>query len=413
MFSLFFIILSVFSNSNFSFVIPYSYSTLWAVFALYLILFCEIYKKDKLKYFTIGFLGITKIEFFIITLIFFIIYDIYYKKFSIKNYLLILICPVLGGLYFIGNNLGDNFYYLTKMLKTNALKTLYQGMGSYFEINYFISNLKYLLIYLAAGALSYFIYKYNKIISLFILFVLFYCIYPNVLLHLGVFIAAALSIINRKKLKKYDYLILFTGIILSSKSMFALNSLLYSNFGWGIMIFYIFRQMYLRLNKNWVISHFIILFIILSIGQFLSYFNSPLYPIKTKIGTLKFHTTDYKLISKITKYLDNNLSENEDFIVIPEGQIFNLMYQKSYKFYNSTFTPLDFETFGDKYFIDELKKYKPTYIIFYPRNTIEYGAQTICYDYGVDFCTYIMDNYKREAIIDEEYRALIFKINEK
>ena len=61
----------------------------------------------------------------------------------------------------------------------------------------------------------------------------------------------------------------------------------------------------------------------------------------------------------------------------------------------------------------QLKENKTTYIIFYPRNTKEYGAQTICYDYGVNFCTYIMDNYHRTAIIDDVYKVLIFKINEK
>ena len=46
-FTIFFVIVSVFSNSNFSFAIPYSYSTIWGVFGIYLLLFSLLYKYKK------------------------------------------------------------------------------------------------------------------------------------------------------------------------------------------------------------------------------------------------------------------------------------------------------------------------------------------------------------------------------
>ena len=129
------------------------------------------------------------------------------------------------------------------------------------------------------------------------------------------------------------------------------------------------------------------------------------------MGTIYLSQNDKKLYEKINQYIEKNIKKDETFIVVPEGQMFNLIHKKPWNFYNSTFTPLDFETFKEENLIKKLKDNKTDYIIFYPRNTKDYGANTICYNYGVDFCTYIMDNYTRTAIFEEGYKALIFKLD--
>ncbi|MBQ7288046.1 MAG: hypothetical protein IJW73_09830, partial [Candidatus Gastranaerophilales bacterium] len=108
--------------------------------------------------------------------------------------------------------------------------------------------------------------------------------------------------------------------------------------------------------------------------------------------------------------IKENIDKDETLAVIPEGQIFNLIHRKKYDFFNSTFTPLDFETFGEKTIIERLKKKKTDYIIFYPRNTKDYGKETICYDYGVDFCNYVIDNYIKIEPIENSKKVAIFKI---
>lgn len=412
-FTLFFIIVSIFSNSNFSFTIPYSYSTLWAVFGIYLFLFCELYKIEKIKYFVLGFIAINKIELFVFVLIFSVLSDIYYKKFKIKNYLLTLICPLIS---LIGFNLADsinNSYFVSKMFGAKALSCLYKSMGSFFDFDYFKFNLLFLAIYLIFASISYFLFEKHKILSILILSILFVVIYPNTFFHLGFFAAIALTIINRVKIKKKDIMLLFFCFVLCSKSIFAINSLLYSNFGYALMIFYILRQTYLLLNKKWVLVQFIIIFIVLSIGQCFNYFKNPKKPFKTDIGTIWLSKFNLNFFSQIDEYFKQNLKNNETFIVIPEGQILNLIYKKPWNFYNSTFTPLDFEIFGDKNLTEKLKENKTDYIIFYPRDTREYGAETICFDYAVDFCRFISDNYKREAIFGDNVKVLIYKINEK
>ena len=128
---------------------------------------------------------------------------------------------------------------------------------------------------------------------------------------------------------------------------------------------------------------------------------------------LGYGTITYILYHIIYLLTQKNIKKDENFIVIPEGQIFNYIHKKPWEFYNSTFTPLDFETFKDEQLINKLETNKTPYIIFFPRNTIDYGKISICYDYGVDFCTYVMDNYTRIAILEDNYKVLIFKRNEK
>jgi len=414
-FTLFFIIVSVFSNSDFSFLVPYSYSTLWAILGVYIILFSYLYKRDKLRYITIGFIAINKIELFILVFVFSLVYDIFYKKINIKNYLLCLILPLIA---LIGFNLGDyisNSLYIKKMLSSKSLYSLYKSMGSVFGIEYFIYNAFYFVIYFVFGYISYLLYKKGcKILSFVPLLSLYIFIYPNVFFHLGFFISLILTLINRKKIKKRDLILLYFAIVLCSKSIFSINPILYSNFGYALMIFYIVRQLYLLFNKRWVLIQFFIFCAVLFSRQIYEYTFWHKVSFKTEIGALWLAKSDYNFLVDIKEYFRKNLKEDEKFIVIPEGQILNLIYKKPWGFLNSTFTPLDFEIFSDKYMVDKLKENKIDYIIFYPRDTLEYGAQGVCYDYGVDFCNFIADNYKRDAVFkNANNEVLIYKINEK
>ncbi len=412
-FTFFFIAISVFSLSDFSFYIPYSYSTLWAVLGIYAFLVCWLYRIDKLKYFILGFIAINKIEFFVLAFIFTLTFDIYNKKFKIKNYILCLICPLIS---LIGFSLSDFIYnsnYVSNMLGAKSLISLYKGAGSFFDYEFFKYNLFYLAIYSTVALISYFVFKKQKIISMLLLVFLFVKIYPNLFFHLGFFVAVILTIINRNKIKRKDIVLLYFCFVLCSKSIFAIDSFFYSNFGYTLMLFFIMRQMYQILDKKWVLSNFAVLFLTLSFGQYYAYFKNPKIPFKTDIGTIWLFGSDFEFFKNIDGYFKNNLKENETFIVVPEGQILNLIYKTPWNFYNSTFTPLDFETFGDKNLTEKLKENKTDYIIFYPRNTREYGANAICFDYAVDFCKFIDDNYKKDAVFGDEVKVLIYKINGK
>ena len=411
--TLFFITVSIYSNSNFSFIIPYSYSTLWAIFGIYLLLFSFLYKKEKLKYIILGFIALNKLEFFIPCIIFTLIYDIYSKKFKIKNYFNTMVIIFIGYLIFAHYNLLLNIDILHKMMHTNSLKYLYKGMGTLFDIKYLYYNLINLIISLIISLVSYKIFNKNKALSVLCIILLFIFINPQDIFQLGIFIAIVLTILNKKIIKQKDIILFSFSIILCSKALFATNLSTYSNFGYCLVLFYIFRQLSLIINKKWLIYYFSIFMLTLSFLQIKSYILYQKFPLETKIGTIKLYKSDNELIQKINNFIKNNVKYNENIIVIPEGQIINLLNGKSWQFYNSTFTPLDFETFGEKNLTNQLKKYKTDYIIIYPRDTSDYGAKEICIYYGVDFCKYIKDNYKQVKEFGDIRKVLIYNINEK
>jgi hypothetical protein len=132
--------------------------------------------------------------------------------------------------------------------------------------------------------------------------------------------------------------------------------------------------------------------------------------VETPIGAIWLNKQEANLANKTNEFIKNNIKENENFVVIPEGQIFNLIHKKPYGFYNTTFTPLDFDTFEEKNITQRLKENKTDYVIYFPRNTIDYGAKMMCYDYAVDFCNYIMDNYTKIDSFGEYEKVNIFKI---
>ena len=413
-----FILISVFSNSTFSFVLPYSYSTLWGIFAIYCILFSLLYDKKNILFLSLGLLLSTKMELFIPTFCVSIFYLIYRKEKFFKNLLYIIVIPLFCLSYFLINkitlsDISNNFSYINEMIKSNSLKYLYKGMGCYFNLEYFkYSAILFLKTFVSFFA-SYLFYRYKKPIFSYIILIFALCfINTNFSLNLIALFALFMTIIaiKNQRITIEEILLFLFSLILCSKSIFAINSLSYSNFGYCIMIFYTYIQLQKYSDKKWLINSLIIFFIFNFTGNLSFYIKNPKAKYKTALGTVVANKKDYNLFSSTNKFIGKNIKENETFIVLPEGQIFNLIHKKPHNFYNSTFTPLDFDTFKEKNLIENLKKNKPDYVIFYPRTTSDYGKNAICYDYAVDFCKYIIDNYTQTANINDGKNVLIFKI---
>ncbi len=421
LFAILFITASVFSNSTFSFVLPYSYSTIWAYTAAYIAFYFYINNKQKYLYLILGFIAINRIELFILLFVFFgFAYFFEKKPFKLKNILLSIIFPVLYAITLIAQKISYtdikiNCIYLLKMVNTESIKYLYKSMGAYIQSEYIIKSTYLLLIFALICTISYFLYKKNyKYTSFAIIIIAFIFFNLNNLFNLGVFILffLILQLKLKNNLEKKELIIAMFSIVLSYKSIFNISPLAYSNFSYIFILFSIYILLKKTVETRWLYITFSIFAIMLTLANLKYYLNHPKYKIKTKMGNIYLTEKDNILFKKINEYIEKNIKNNEKILIVPEGQILNLVHKKGWEFYNSTFTPLDFETFGEQKLIEKLKTNKTNYIIFYPRNTKEYGAQTICYDYGVNFCTYIMDNYHREAIIEEGHKALIFKIND-
>lgn len=408
-FTIFFIIISIFSNSTFSFVVPYSYSTLWAIFGIYTALYSLLYDKNKLLFLSLGLILSNKIELFIPVFLISLLYLIYKKTFSIKNFLYIVVIPIISFSFIFINTVSfeeilNNMFYLKQMTSTNAIKYLYQGMGTFFEIKYFLYNIANLIKLFIIFSISYIFYKKNKkLLSYIILTILLFLI--NIIFALNlillIILPIAIYLYFKNKIKVEELLLFIFAAILCSKSIFAINSLSYSNFGYLPLIFVLYLLTSKILDEKWIKNSIIIFMLLTFTGNLTYYFINPKQKIKTQIGNIYIDKKDYNIFKKTNEYIEKNIKNDENFIVIPEGQIFNLIHKKQYKFYNSTFTPLDFETFGEKYLINELINKKTDYIIFFPRDTQDYGKKTICQNYGVDFCSYIKDNYIKTVEIND------------
>lgn len=419
-FSVLFVSVNVFSNSTFSFILPYSYSVLWGIFGIYLVLYSILYQKNKLLFFSLGLIFASRIEFFIVTFLISLYFIIKNKSFKFKDSLFFFIIPLIPLFYFIFNkvNLSDlieNFLIIKKMVSTVAIKNLYCAMGSYFSFGYFKLNFLNSLIFLILNTILYFIFKKQKILFFILLIIAYFFLKPIIALNLGFIFSSILTLFLIKKLNKNEILLFLFCFIFSSKSVFTLNPYDYSNFGWSLNIFYIYFLLknHFNLDKNFLNYILIALLININIINLIHNINDKKLPLKTNIGNIYLKEKDYFIAKEVTDFIKNNITENQDFIVLPEGQIFNLIYQKPWKFKNSTFTPLDFETFEDKNLIQKLDENKTNFLIFYPRNTSDYGFSTICYDYGIDFCEYVANNYSRVKIIDKGYKTLIFKLRKK
>ena len=163
-FSIILISISIFSNSTFSFTIPYSFSGLWGFLGGYSALFCLLYDRKNILFLSLGLVFSNKIELFVPLFIISIIYLIYKKENFIKNIPYLFIFPSIGyGMLFWNNfnleNITQNFAYLAKMTKTNSIAVLYKGVGAFFEIEY----LKYNLILLAKLAATEGVLRVRKV----------------------------------------------------------------------------------------------------------------------------------------------------------------------------------------------------------------------------------------------------------
>lgn len=423
LFSFCYVSVNIFSTATFSFATPYSFSTLWGYFGAYLSYLCFLKKKSALGFFFLGFVLINKIELGAILLFSIFIFQLLKKNFSIKNALYALIFPILNSFYFVLNKVtladfSNNLFYLKKMVNTNAIKTFYFHVGVYFNKEYYIFNLKMLLFLALALFVSYLLFKKGfkafSIFSFFFFCALFFVSKATNLAILFLLYPLVFLIFKKKKLKEEDILLLIFTICLNLKAIFCINTFNYSNFGFILVFFaiYVFYKKIFPFSlKKWLFG------VSLVVILFLNFFNIQNFIMQNKIlennkkGTLYLSKNDGNKL--LFEFLNKSLKKDDTFLVVPEGLIFNFIFEKPYPYYYSTFTPLDFETFSESRIIKDVSKYEPNYIIFYPRNTREYGAETICYDYAINFCTYIMENYSRVGIIEDEKKILIFRRKQK
>lgn len=134
--------------------------------------------------------------------------------------------------------------------------------------------------------------------------------------------------------------------------------------------------------------------------------------LKSSFGLIKAPVTLVQPFKEALEYLNLHAKNQKSLLVMPEGIMLNFLSGKEHEFYQTSFIPLDFDTFKEDNIINEIKLKKPQFIAFTNRETDEYGQNYICKDYGVKTCKYVVKNYSLEAAFGEKFRIYLFKNKE-
>lgn len=442
------------SNGIFNYILPYAFAMTYGIcfFLISLLFFIKFSKNNtpKFAYIASLFAGgaiACKYEFtgYIIFLLTFIIFC---KNISKKNVLIsilsftIIPCISYGILFFQGMTFEDlikTYKILKTMASTQAIQYLYSNFtGTYFNLKVFTICLYKTLIITAIGAISFFsnkFYNQDKFLKFIVLafFILGILYTGSAGFSLLAMINAILFFIFIKQIYKNKpiFIYMLSTILLSLKTFFAVNIETYGAYTLPFIIISLFTFLFHinYSNKETLKSNIKNIFSVIVIGMLglifiqsgirtLKLITGYIYtaPIKSgnyfKILTNTIYTYPYiaKPINNAIKYIEEKTKPSDKIVVLPETQFLNFVTGRPADNLYDSLTPMYFETFGENNIIKHFSETKPEYFIINNRDTSDYGKRYICDDYGIQFCSFVKDNYERVAIFGEkQYILQVFK----
>lgn len=447
----------VFSTHIFNYILPYSYAVLYAlVFSLASVFFALKFIDARsplslyLTAFFISFAIISKYDFLPCFLILPAVIYFYRKSISKKTFVCCVFCffiPFLALALILltqGVNLSDlifNFKMISNMANAPSLEIFYRlhtgfyfvpeklpymikssilsfvGLSTVFTIGFFLAKIKNkFLKYVIFLALSMFLSKPSFFtFAYFPIFIFLFFVFEVVSLCLKKRLFALSDDENAK------LLFIFFTVLMSLKTLFDLQLDVYGTFYFPCIAIS-FYLIFLKFFKNRIVQYFCginlvnfllaVMFMVQAMSVFLTHKSSV---VKTPAGNISTFSTFAVPLNSTIKYLQENLKDGDDLVVLPEGLFLNFALRNDYKFFNTSFIPLDFDAYGEEYLTKKILENLPRYLILTNRSTLEYGADYICKDYGQKFCTATNKFYNLRAIFKDEKspRTFIFYIFER
>ena len=453
----------IYDPSIFNFIFPYSYAAVFAsTFSIWILYFLIKYLLTKKPMymracaFLWGAICVCKVDFIPLILLLIPVYILFEKnkKQEFKKCLLIaLIIPSITYLILFtqGINIADiskNSSYVNHMINTDTLYYFYKKLSvMFFNTNNFLTNIKN-LIFTGVISLIYFsvslfaIRRRNKFIKygLTILITIFCCsilALQQVMLQMHfsllpyictiIFIYLLLKYVKIKECRNTEalkLLIMFAfAIICSLKSIHSLLLSFYGAYSFApilICIIYFIKEL-LKNNALYntkkqyeaILCIYILIFSFLFAIQMFAFRLNNKTTINTNYGKIKVNNEIGQPFQETLNYIKTHANPKDEIVTMPEGIMINFLLGSVNNFYQTSFIPLDFETFGENNIIKEIKAKNPELIILTNRKTDEYGKNYICRDYGIKTCKYIIDNYAPEAAFGDKFRIYIFKYKNK
>ena len=441
----------IFNPTIFNYIFPYSYAMLYSlVFALFhlIYLFKFIDEIESLEnssllslrnLYTSAFLLslclLSKFDFIPCVLPFLIVLFKYRKMLNLKAFLHIVavfLIPflILFLIFLIQKvtlqDLMFNFKMISNMAHSPSLEYFYKFCTGYFfsfkkTFMFIIPFLISVICLAIAGFLGYFASKIkNKFLQIcmqIIISVIFgYIIWAFTLkyvftyypLFVLIFFILQCFILLFKwyktkglVLEKEEFLILLFILTTLLFSLKCLYGLFYSVYGTYYIPFILLSSIIAFLivfekQKNAVtIGLKTSLFIIIAIFTIHNHFVFDYKTAPLKITQGKFFTQKSVAYSmnNAMQYLNKKLQKNDTVLALPEGLMVNYLLKKPSPFYNTSFTPLDFDAYGEDYLVKKLLLNRPKYIVMLSRRYADYDKTFLCADFGQKFCSVVGQNY--------------------
>lgn len=428
----------IFSPSISNFIFPYSYAVLYglvfAVFHLHFLLKFIDNKNPGCLYIAAFFLSLcifSKYDFVPCALVIILLMFFYRKNIDAKGFLYVLLSLFLvpatffAVLLFQKVTLSDiifNFKMMSNMAHSPSLQYFYSLCTGYFfdfkrtfmflgqflgssliivfacilvnfaskiKDRYFSITIKALVCLFAAILLAIYFFRY---VFLYIpLILVIFCIIKSVRFLLNMTIVPSDNGIK-------IYTIILFSILFSLKSLFGLFHELYGVFylPFVLFAFYLIILSFFKTNKSLGLQILntisVMLIMLFAMQNFKIFHFVKNNPVKTPSGVI---FTSFSLAESMNLTIDYLKRQNPEksLLVLPEGLFFNFVLKKNYPYFNTSFTPLDFDAYGEKYLTEQVLENLPDNILILGRSYSDYGKPFLCKDFGLKFCAKINDKY--------------------
>lgn len=427
----------VFSSIDiFNYMTPYSYAltygTMGVLFCTFLLI--KLFRTDNIKYLyyaavIAGFTFSCKLEFAVIILLMITALCLY-KKLSISQYLKTILCFSLIPLITISvvflqgvsiNDIKNAINFGISFSKTEAMTSFLSATGMYpaytFDNIYkiFKNSLCIISLILLCFAVLKLAQRLKKIyIIILITPILLYCFSNDAITHYWYILPILTFLIFCLKFKTItnklgsEYLILITASLLISLRVFFMLSI--SNYGvyvfpllilaFVIMIKELLPNCISEINTKDLICYIFVVLIglyTINICDKILYTN---YLIATDKGSIYTDKDSYTDIMQLMNYIENNIDEKSDMLILPEGNLINFLMSKKINPKCFMLDRLYHDAYGEQAAKDIIKDLNSEYIILVKGFMLSDFSKIYLYDEETPLKSYIDENYNVIKVFD-------------
>lgn len=443
-FSILVIASCIFAVSPTNYILPYSYSIVYAISFIVWALFCfllyiknQSYKALILSFMLFGTALSCKYDFVFFSLVLFGAFFDKRIKLSIKLYCLfsLLCAPLLSfGILFMQGvtfiDLKEAYYYVSMILKSEASIRCYKFLGIIPTIESLkLSMINFLKTIPIVLLISFIAEKINIkrlwgiilfcIVVILILKPIFYITNAFYFNWLGMFVVLQFLIFlfYLKKKNSIDiddkiFLVLFISVILISiKVITAINLNNYGTYYFPFLALCSFSCIfyYIKHSRIGIYSVLIILssvYTLSNIDRREVAFNTE---VRTEKGVIYTDKQAANALNQTINFISKKTTKNDKILVLPEGAMINFLTNRISDNKYFYLIPTNIEVFGEDKIVKDLTNNLPDYIILQPMSYNNFGETFFCESFGTKICALLPKYYQKPIVFGDNFWIAIYK----